>query len=232
MPHSPAGLVHRILRRKSLLVGVGGKLALAFVLVLGAFVAFCNWLVLRVGTGRLYVDAAGVPPHEAALVLGTSDKLGDGSENWFFKYRIAAAAELFKAGKVKLLLVSGDNHTRGYDEPAMMTATLVRAGVPRSAIVVDDAGFRTLDSIVRARKVFGLQRFIIVSQKFHNQRALLIASHYGIDAVGFCAADVGLRFAPQTYLREALARVKVVLDLYVFRIGPKFLGPPIDLGLR
>ena len=90
-------------------------------------------------------------------------------------------------------------------------------------------GFRTLDSIVRAGKVFGLRRYVIVSQRFHNQRALLIAGHYGMDVAGFCAADVGFRYSPWTHVREVLARVRVVLDLYVLHTRPKFLGPVIRL---
>lgn len=200
-------------------------------LVLGGFVLFCQWLVLRAGAGRLYSNVADIPARDVGLVLGTSARTaGGGSENPFFEHRIAAAAALFKAGKVRKLLVSGDNHTRGYDEPAMMTRALIEAGVPASAIQVDDAGFRTLDSVVRARKVFMLERFTIVSQKFHNQRALLIAGRYGIDAIGFCAPDVGFEFSKWTYLREALARVRVVLDLYVLHTGPKFLGPSIKLA--
>lgn len=191
----------------------------------------CNRMVEQAGTGRLYSNIADVPQHDVGLVLGTSRTLGHGYDNWFFNYRIAAAAELYKAGKVKHLLVSGDNHTRNYDEPAMMTAALKAAGVPDSAISVDDAGFRTLDSIVRAKKVFGLQEFTIISQRFHDQRALLIAQHEGIDAIGFCAQDVAFQFSPYTYVREALARVKVILDLYVLRTRPKFLGPPVKLPI-
>jgi len=232
MLRSPAALIRRLPHGKRLarLVLFAIKPLLLLSLAVGGFVLFCQWLVLRAGAGRLYTNVADVPVRDVGLVLGVGERLGNGSENPFFKYRIAAAAELFKAGKVRRLLVSGDNHTRGYDEPAMMTRALMNAGVPESAIHVDDAGFRTLDSIVRARKVFLLERFTIISQKFHNQRALLIAGHHGIDAIGFCAPDVGFRYSKWTYVREALARVKVVLDLYVFHTGPKFLGPPIRLS--
>ena len=237
MTHSPAGilsrLVHRAVHHRGIvrLAKFAFKAAALGALLLGLFALFCHWLIQRAGVGRLYTDAARIPACDVALVLGTSEKARGGNENWFFKYRINAAAELFRTGKARLLLVSGDNHTRSYDEPTAMRRALIRAGVPESAIRVDCAGFRTLDSIVRARKVFGLRRLIVVSQRFHNQRALFIAKRYGIDATGFCASDVGFKDSPRTYVREALARMRVVLDLYVFHTHPKFLGEKIDLGL-
>jgi len=195
-----------------------------------ALLLVSQWLVLRVGKGRLYTNVDDVPSRDVGLLLGTSQKLGNGDDNWFFKHRIAAAVQLYKAGKVHSLLVSGDNRTRSYDEPAMMTKALMEAGVPQSALTVDDAGFRTLDSVVRAQKVFGLQRFTIISQRFHTQRALLIADTYGADTIGFCANDVAFHDSMRTYFREALARIKVVLDLYVLHTGPKFLGPPLKVS--
>lgn len=188
------------------------------------FFALCQWMVLRAGKDRLYTRVEEVPPREIGLLLGTGEKLGNGDENFFFTYRIAAAAELYKAGKVRRILASGDNHVREYDEPAMMQRALIAAGVPQEAILLDDAGFRTLDSVVRAREVFGFSQFIIISQRFHNQRALLIADHYGMDAAGYCARDVAVRFSLRTRIREAFARVKAVLDLYVLHTSPKFLG--------
>jgi len=194
-------------------------------LTLAVVIAGCQWVVLRSGRGRLYDQIRNTPVREVGLLLGTSDKQGNGNSNPFFEYRIAAAAELYKAGKVRHLLVSGDNHRRGYDEPALMKAALLAAGVPESAITLDCAGFRTLDSVVRAKEVFGLSQFTIISQRFHDQRALLIAQHYDIDAIGFCAADVALRYGIKIQIREAFARVKAVLDLYVLHTQPKFLGP-------
>ena len=231
MRHSPTGMLRRFLLklkgyRFAMLVM---KLALLGTILLAAFLFFCQWLVLRAGAGRLYTRVEDVPPTDVAVVLGAGEHLAGGSVNPFFKYRIAAASALYKAGKVRHLLVTGDNHTRGYDEPAMMKAALLREGIPEKAVSVDDAGFRTLDSIVRAGKVFGLRRYVIVSQRFHNQRALLIAGHYGMDVAGFCAADVGFRYSPWTHVREVLARVRVVLDLYVLHTRPKFLGPVIRL---
>lgn len=231
MRHLPRGLVRGMLHRSGLhhILWLSMKLLLVALVPLSVLFFVCQWLVVRTGAGRLYTDVDDVPKRDVGLLLGTSQKLGNGDENWFFNYRISAATQLYKAGKIRHLLVSGDNHTRGYDEPAMMTQALLASGVPQSAITVDDAGFRTLDSVVRARKVFDLQQFTIISQRFHNQRALLIADHYGADAIGFCANDVEFRYCMRIYFRKAFARVKVVLDLYVLRTRPRYLGPPIKI---
>jgi SanA protein len=200
-----------------------------FLLALAAIVAVCGWLVVHAGEGRLYTEVKATPQRDVGLLLGTSDKRKNGDSNPFFTHRIAAAA-LYKAGKVRHLLVSGDNRRKDYDEPAMMRAALLKSGVPESAITLDCAGFRTLDSVVRARDVFGLSGFTVISQRFHNQRALFIAHYYHLDAIGYCAADVGMRRGLKTQIREAFARVKAVLDLYVFHTQPKFRGPKIPLA--
>lgn len=192
---------------------------------LAAGTAGCGWFVESASQARLYSEVTATPARDIGLLLGTSDKRRNGQPNPFFDYRIDAAAALYRAGKVRHLLVSGDNHTRGYDEPTLMRAALLAKGVPEAAITLDYAGFRTLDSIVRAREVFGVASFTVISQRFHDERALFIARHYGIDAIGFCARDVGLRRGLKTQVRETFARVKAVLDLYVFQTGPKFLGP-------
>jgi SanA protein len=143
-----------------------------------------------------------------------------------------AAASLFKAGKVKALIVSGDNGSQGYDEPTEMKRVLVQMGVPEAQIVCDYAGFRTLDSVVRAREVFGQQRVIFVSQPFHNARAIYLAKAFGIEAWGLNAADVPVALSVKTYLREKLACVKAVLDVNVLGTQPKFLGEKVAVPLE
>lgn len=220
----PKTRLGRIVRRFVVVGAVGSLVALASV-------ALSAHLVAAAAEGRTFDRVADVPKRKVALVLGCSPKLLDGRRNLFFAKRIAAAAELFHAGRVEYLLVSGGNHRAGYDEPTEMRAALVEAGVPTERIVSDFAGFRTLDSIVRAREVFSESSFVVVSQRFHNERSIYIAADKGIDVVGYNAADVTSRGGLRTHLREALARVKTVLDCAVFETHPKFLGPKIAIGV-
>lgn len=181
---------------------------------------------IRRSSRHCHTTVETVPPTPVALVLGCSPKVA-GRPNLFFDRRIDAAVALHRAGKVKAFIVSGDNGTKEYDEPTAMKEALVARGVPEAAIYCDFAGFRTLDSVVRAKSIFGQSRFIIVSQHFHNERAIFLARERGLDAVGFDAADVSRSFAPTTYLREYLARVQAVLDVTLLQTRPKFDGPPV-----
>lgn len=178
---------------------------------------------------RLYNDVNAIPTKSVALVLGTTKTLTHNRINLYFKYRINAAVALYKAGKVQHFVLSGANPTKYYNEPKDMQEALIAAGVPSGRITLDYAGFRTLDSIVRAQHIFSLNDFIIVSQAFHNQRALFIADFYGIKAIGFNAQDVPLRYGLKVQVREVLARLRAILDLYIFRTQPKFLGEKITI---
>ena len=133
-----------------------------------------------------------------------------------------ATAELYFAGKIAYVIVSGDNSRVGYDEPSQMADYLVELGIPRDKITLDYAGFRTLDSVIRAKKVFNCKELIIVSQKFHNQRAVYAAKQYGIAAVGYNARDVQSKWNI-THLREIASKFLMILDLHVFNTKPKFL---------
>lgn len=212
------------MRRRLVIAGL-------LLLALAALTAASGWLVVRAGKGRLFTEVAATPARDVGLLLGTSDKRKNGAANPFFTHRIEAAAALYHAGKIKHLLLSGDNRRKDYDEPTLMKAALLQKGVPETAMTLDYAGFRTLDSVVRAKEVFGLSAYTVISQRFHDQRALFIARHEGIDAIGFCARDVALRRGLKTQVREAFARVKAVLDLYVLRTEPKFAGPKEKLPL-
>ncbi len=175
--------------------------------------------------GRIYRDLSTIPSRDVALVLGTAKLLHDGRENLYFTFRTDAAAKLYHAGKVAHLLVSGDNGSRGYDEPTDMRDRLVELGVPASDVTCDFAGFRTLDSIVRAKEIFGLDSFLIVSDAFHIDRALFLADKKGVrDALGFASRDVGGTSGKRVKARELLARAKAVADIYLLRTKPKFLG--------
>jgi SanA protein len=186
----------------------------------------CAAMIDSAGKGRVYDRVDLVPVREDGLVLGTSEKRQDGGPNPYFDYRIAAAAKLYHMGKVHHLLVSGDNRTKDYNEPGDMRRTLMAQGVPSSAISLDYAGLRTLDSIYRAKKIFGIEHFTIISQREHDERALLIAKYYGIDAIAFAADDVPFHYAVRSHLHEWEAQVKAVLDLYVLHTKPRYLGAP------
>lgn len=180
--------------------------------------------------GRVYADPDRVPHCRAALVLGCG-KTVQGRPNLFYEYRLDAAAQLWKAGKIDAVLVSGDNSRKDYDEPSSMKADLVRRGVPAEYIALDYAGFRTLDSVIRARKVFGLDNYVIVSQPFHCRRAVYLASRHGQSVIGYAARDVGGATGLKIRLRETLARAKAVADVLTAR-RPKYLGPQETIGYR
>lgn len=213
--------------KKRFRVAIISLLSLAVALLL--VMLYCNNRVTAAATDKLFNRAGDVPSRPVALVLGCSPKLSDGRENYFFTFRMDAAAELYFQKRAKILLVSGDNRFHNYDEPTEMKKALVSRGVPEKNIVCDYAGRRTLDSVIRAREIFGQNSFIIVSQPFHNTRALYIAGKNGIDAVGYNARDIETRAALRTYLRETLARTKAVLDVEIFNVGPQLLGEPVSL---
>lgn len=204
-------------------------IGLVALLLGGLTMAGSYWMVEQSGRGKCYNSAAEVPTNDVALVLGTGKTTKRGYTNLYFKYRMQAAAQLYKSGKVQHLLLSGDNHTKGYDEPTDMRNFLIELGVPASAITLDYAGFRTLDSVVRAKEVFGQQSITIVSQRFHNERALFLARKHGIDAVALNAKDVPKQYHRYGMVREVLARTKAMLDVYVLHTDPKFLGEPVTI---
>ena len=188
--------------------------------------------VYAVSSGRVFDSASidAVPCQRVAVVMGCVRTLPNGLNNLYVERRIDAAAELYKAGKVDCLIVSGDNHVKGYDEPSDMKESLAKSGVPADRIVCDYAGFRTLDTVVRAKKVFGLDSFIIVSQPDHVRRAVFTARGFGCDAYGYAAEGVNGRYSIKTTIREQLAKIAAVADV-ILRRSPKFLGPREKLPL-
>jgi len=169
------------------------------------------------------------PSVYCAILLGTAKYLRGGNRNLYYKYRIEAAIKLYTSGKCRKIIVSGDNGTKYYNEPKAMKEDLIRAGVRKEDIICDYAGFRTLDSIVRFKKIFGRQRGVVISQKFHNERAIYIGRAYGIELYGYNALDVGVRTGLKVRLREILSRVKCVLDVELLHTGPRFLGKEIKV---
>ncbi|MCH8904522.1 MAG: YdcF family protein [Bacteroidetes bacterium] len=197
---------------------------------IAALVIFSNTVVELQSRQHTYNAIENIPYNEVGLVLGTSKSLANGRVNLYFKYRMEAAARLFNAGKIDYILVSGDNSRRSYNEPIEMQKDLIRRGIPQEKIYLDYAGFRTFDSVLRCKKVFGQTAVTIISQSWHNKRAIFIARHHDIEVVAFNARSVSLAYDKSTRIRELLARVKVLLDIYILNKQPKFLGDPVKIG--
>lgn len=188
------------------------------------FVIFSNVLIKQSTKKDIYKSITNTPPKKVALLLGTSRYTTAGYTNLFFKYRISAAAKLYQQGKIKHIIVSGDNSLKSYNEPREMLKALIALGIPDSAITLDYAGFRTLDSVVRCKEVFGQSEVIIISQRFHVERALFIAKKYKMEAIGFAAQDPPDKYSIKTQIREYFAKTKALIDLYIINKKPKFLG--------
>jgi len=186
-------------------------------------VVYPNVAALMAARGRLFESVEAVPPGRVGVVFGCDDKIG-GRENLYFRYRIEAAADLWKSGRLQCLIVSGDNRTKHYNEPLRMREALIAAGVPPDRVVCDYAGLCTLDSVVRAKEIFGVGQVVFISQRFQNERAIYLARANGMDAVGFNAKDVQGRGGWRTRLREVGARVKMWLDVNILKTRPRFLG--------
>ena len=189
---------------------------------------FCNQAIENSASGKLYTETEQIPFNNVGLLLGTSRYGRKGFINPYYDYRIKATLRLLNAGKINYLVISGDNGHSDYNEPEMMRADLMKAGIDSSIIYLDYAGFRTFDSVVRLKKIFGQTSTTVISQQFHNERAIYIASQEGIDAIGFNAKDVSSKSGIRIQLREKLARVKVFLD-YWSGAEPKFLGEQIEI---
>lgn len=211
----------KIIKRVTLIV-------VLVIIVIILITVFANWKIPHATKDYIYSNTEDVPAKKTALVLGAARYIGN-RQNLYFTYRIQAAKELYETGKVKAFVVSGDNGRHSYNEPEDMRDALIEAGVPDSIIHMDFAGFRTLDSVVRMNEIFGQESFIVVSQQFHNERAVFLARHYGLEAYGYNAKDLGLnRSSYRTKVREVFARVKVFVDI-VTNKKPKFLGEPINI---
>lgn len=195
-------------------------------LFLGVFLFSYDYYVSKINSKYIFFDIENVPEKKCALVLGTTKYLKDGRENLFFNFRIQAGIELFEAGKISCFVVSGDNSIIKYNEPEAMRQDLIALGVPDEKIYLDYAGFDTYDSVVRMKEIFGQDSFIIVSQKFHNERALHIARKKGFDVVAYNARDVYLPVVLRVLIREKFARVKMFYELLV-DASPKFWGERI-----
>ena len=198
------------------------------VLLLIGLVWTVNYIVSSTTQKQLYYDVASIPKNKVGLLLGTAkynDK-GRNIVNLYYQNRIDAAVALYMAGKIDYIIVSGDSNTIYYNEPVLMKNDLIARGVPAKKIFMDNAGFRTLDSILRCRDIFGQEQFTIISQAFHDQRAVYIANHKGIKTVAYCAKDGDTVWF--SYLREKFARVKMIYDL-VENTQAKYYGDRVEI---
>ncbi len=213
----------KLLRRlfKVLTISVGSLMMLILIL---------NLWVIEETNDLIYYRVDEVPSRKVALLLGTSKRTEAGGTNKYFKERIEAAAQLYHQGVIKHIIVSGTNNSVYYNEPKDMYNALAERGVDKGDITFDFAGFRTLDSVVRSKLIFGQDEVMIITQDFHCYRALFIAQYYDIDAIAF-SADNKDALPMNLAVREVLARVVAVLDLYMFKKTPKYLGREEELTI-
>ncbi|GAA4236330.1 ElyC/SanA/YdcF family protein [Postechiella marina] len=191
-------------------------------------VVISNYIIEKQTEKLTFFSTTEIKKNKVGLVLGTSKLLNNGSINLYFKYRIDATLKLYKSKKIDFILISGDNGNKTYDEPTDFKEELISKGIPEEKIFLDYAGFRTLDSIVRAKKIFGQENITIISQQFHNQRAIYLAKHHNINAIGFNAKDVSASSGFKVRAREYLARTKVFIDI-LLGVKPKFLGKQVEI---
>lgn len=192
----------------------------------------CNKMIEHNAQGKVFSTIHDIPKAECAIILGTNPKLSSGVENPYFTTRIEAASKLYASGRVKYIIMSGNEENGRYNEPHEMKIAAVKKGIPSKAIILDSHCKRTYDSIVRAKKVYGLSKFIVVSQKFHNERAIYLAEKNGMKVIGYNAKDIEGYFSFKTRAREYLARVRAIID-GVFNPNPTSLAndyPNLHLG--
>ncbi|MRI02449.1 vancomycin high temperature exclusion protein [Kriegella sp. EG-1] len=204
------------------------KITATFI-VLPVLILFISNITISNSTkGKTFNNTTDIPKNKVGLVLGTSKKLSTGHPNPYYEYRITATVRLYQTKKIDFVLVSGDNGSQYYNEPTTFKKDLVKAGIPENKIYLDYAGFRTLDSMYRAKVVFGLENVTVISQKFHNERAIYLGKHKGLNAIGFNAKDVSGQNGLKVHIREYFARVKVFLDMFM-NTQPKFFGDKIEI---
>lgn len=198
---------------------------------LGLAVLACNLWVIQSTDAFLYDSPTAIPPKGVGLVLGTSPWSREGRANAHFRGRVESAALLYKRGALQHVLLSGANPSDRYNEPRAMYKALAELGVDGQDMTLDFAGFRTLDSVVRAKQIFGLDDLTLITQRFHAYRAVFIARHLGLDVVAYTAPTIPRRRSYRTEIREVFARVKAVLDLFFIDKQPRFLGEREEIRL-
>ena len=210
----------RLVRR--ILFAAAGLFVLGILAAVFAMIA-ADWRVESCAAGRVFTSVEDGPAREFGLLLGTTRLVKGKYRNDYFYKRIRAAADLYRAGKIRKIIVSGDNSRTDYNETGDMKRELAAEGVAPDDVLMDYAGFRTLDSVVRARNLYGANELTVISQEFHVERAVYLADRHGIDAVGFAAEDSSVQSARvRLAVRETLARVLAVLDAEILHRKPHF----------
>ena len=188
------------------------------VLLCSILTFICNQIVVSNAKAKVFSDIDSVRYNKVGLLLGTTPQARlTKVTNYFFIYRIDAAEQLYKAGKIKIILISGDdNSLDGVNEPECMRDSLIARGISERDILLDGKGYRTISSVINANMEFGLKAFTIISQKFHNERAIYLAEHLGLDVDDIQAYNAKMPTSRRAYItsiREYFARVKMFLDL-------------------
>ena len=205
--------------KKIIKIGIG--LISIFAVVCIALMLICNQIIVNNAEGKVFSEIDSIKYNKVGLLLGTTPQARITKvKNYFFIYRLDAAEELYRAGKIEKLLISGDEHSLdGVNEPECMRDSLVARGVPESAIILDGKGYRTINSIINANKEYGLKSFTIISQEFHNERAIYQAEHLGLDIEIIQAYNAKMPNSRRAYLttiREYFARVEMFWDLITY----------------
>lgn len=206
------------------------SITITFIICCFILIEYCNSKIDSDSTGKTFSRLEKLPHNKVGLLLGCAHKLMNGQSNVYFLHRITAAVRLIENGKIDVIIVSGDNSRKGYDETTAMKEALLSEGIAEGKIFCDYAGFRTFDSVVRANAIFGCDEFTIISQEFHNNRALFIADKKGLDAIAYNAQDVIEFNSFKSIMRERLARVKTFLDIYLLNTQPRFYGPKVNIN--
>lgn len=208
-------------KKKRKLIRVLFRVLLIAALAVVALIVGCQIAVTNASKGRLYSNVDDIPHREVAMLLGTNPIGRTGLPNKFFLRRIDATVDLYEAGKINRIIISGDKH-EDYDEPGAMREALLERGLPDSIIILDGEGQRTINSVLGAKQTFGADSLTIISQRFHNERTLFLAKHLGVDAIAYNAANTSSRqWRIRMFFRECLSRVKAVLEIIEYKNNKK-----------
>lgn len=187
-----------------------------------------NLKIERNAKNKIFFDLSLIGKNKVGLVLGTSKALRNGKPNPYFQYRIDATVELFMSHKIDFILVSGTNKDKDPNQPTAFKIELLKRNIPENKIFTDYHGYKILDSVVRAKIVYGLDTVTIISQKLYNERAIFIAKRHGMVAIGYNAKDLSRKNVLKSRFREYFERIKVFIDI-IIRTKPKFLNDRVEI---